>query len=112
MGSTYQDLRALPDAVKRSFGFALDQAQRGGKSPDAKPLQGFGHAGVLEIVENTGGNTYRGVYTVRYEGIVYVLLHVFQKKAKRGISTPRHDIELVKRRLKLAEADYITLRQR
>ena len=105
LGSSLKDLKALPDPVKKSFGFALDQAQRGGRHPDAKVLKGFGDAGVLELVSNVEGNAYRGVYTVRFFGLVYVL-HVFQKKSKRGISTPAKEMNIVFARLKKAESDY------
>ncbi len=76
VGASYKDLKGLPKDVRRVMGFALDQAQRGGKHPDAKPLKGFGGAGVLEIVEDHDRSTYRGIYTVRFEEIIYVL-HVF-----------------------------------
>ena len=84
------------------MGQALDDAQHGEKHPGAKPLKGFGGAGVLEVVEDDWGGTYRAVYTVRFANAVYVL-HAFQKKAKRGKATPRKDIELVKTRLKQAK---------
>jgi len=87
------------------MGHALDVAQRGGKHPDAKPLRGFGGAGVLEIVDDYDRDTYRTVYTVRFAGAVYGL-HAFQKKSKTGISTPKPEIDLVRRRLKLAQEDY------
>ncbi len=77
----------------------------GGKHPDAKPLKRFGGAGVLEVVDDYDGDTFRAVYTVRFAGVVYVL-HAFQKKSKSGISTPKHVIELVRSRLKEAEVDY------
>ena len=80
-------------------------AQTGNKHPAAKPLKGFHGAGVLEVVEDHRGNTYRAVYTVRLAAVVYVL-HAFQKKSKKGIATRQHDIEVIKERLKLAEADY------
>ena len=69
----------------------------------AKPLKGLGGAGVLEVVENDTGGTYRAVYTVCFEEAVYVL-HCFQKKSKRGIATPKPDIDLIHERLKIAEA--------
>ena len=87
------------------MGHALDVAQLGGKHPDAKPLAGFGVAGVLEVVEDFAGDTYRGVYTVRFAGAVYVL-HAFQKKSKRGIRTPQRDVDLIKERLKRAEQEH------
>jgi len=105
IGSSHSDLKELPDEVRRVMGYALDYAQRGGKSPDAKPLQGFGSAGVLEIVEDYDGDAYRTVYTVRFAGAVYVL-HVFQKKSRKGIATPKQEIDLVKTRLKRAEEHY------
>jgi phage-related protein len=104
IASSQKDLRAFPEDVKDVMGFALHLAQAGGKHAAAKPLAGFG-GGVIEVVDDHDGDTYRAVYTVRFEGIVYVL-HAFQKKAKRGIKTPQPDIELVRSRLSLAQADY------
>ena len=95
----------MPQSVKNVFGFAIRAAQRGARHPDAKPLKGFGGAGVLEVVENFDGDTYRAVYTVKFAGIVYVL-HVFQKKSKRGAKTPKTDLDLIKSRLKDAEKKY------
>jgi len=83
----------------------LFDAQTGGKHPDAKPLKGFKGAGVLEVVADDDGNTYRAVYTVKFAGVVYVL-HAFQKKSKSGIKTPPEEIEKVKSRLREAEKDY------
>jgi phage-related protein len=91
--------------ARRDIGYALSFAQRGEKHPSAKPLKGFRGAGVLEIVEDHRGDTYRAVYTVRFAKFVYVL-HAFMKKSKSGIKTPQHEIELVERRLKAAETDY------
>jgi phage-related protein len=102
MGSSRKDLRAMPKAVRYVFAFALLMAERGLKHPDAKPLRGFGGAGVLEVVEDHDGNTFRAVYTVRFEEAVYVL-HCFQKKSKTGAKTPQQDIDLIKQRLKDAE---------
>jgi phage-related protein len=102
VGSSLEDVRGFPDAVKRTVGYALYLAQAGGKHPDAKPLTGFGGAGVLEVAEDFTGDTYRAVYTVRLAGAVYVL-HAFQKKAKRGIATPRRDLDLIRARLRRAE---------
>jgi len=79
--------------------------QKGEKPAAAKPLKGFGGAGVLEIIENFIGDTYRAVYTVKFAKVVYVL-HCFQKKSKRGIETPKHEIDLIKQRLKEVEEDY------
>ena len=105
IGSSLDDLREFPEDVKRVMGFALRRAQDGGKHVNAKPLKGFGGAGVLEIVEDKDGNTYRGVYTVKLAGVVYVI-HAFQKKSTKGISTPKHEIDLIKDRLKRAEEHY------
>jgi phage-related protein len=102
VGSSLEDLWELPAAVQRFIGFALRRAQDGGKHPDAKPLKGFSGAGVLEIVEDHDGETYRAVYTVRFADAVYVL-HVFEKKSKKGIATPKHELDVVRARLKEAE---------
>jgi phage-related protein len=102
VGRTQEDLKEFPVAVRRDIGFALYFAQMGDKHPSAKPLKGFGGAGVLEVVEDFDGNTFRAVYTVRFADAVYVL-HVFQKKSKKGIATPKQEIELVHKRLQIAE---------
>lgn len=102
IASSLKDLKEMPEDVRRFFGVALFMAQAGGKHPDAKPLKGFSGAGVLEIVEDHDGDTYRAVYTVRFADVVYVL-HVFQKKSKTGIATPQAEIEKIKARLKMAE---------
>jgi phage-related protein len=105
IASSKKDLIAMPDPVQDNFGFALFQAQIGEKHDDAKPLKGFKGSGVLEIVDDFDGDTYRAVYTVRFAEVVYVL-HVFQKKSKHGIATPKQDIELVEQRLKTAQEHY------
>ena len=92
----------LPEEVIDTFGYALHLAQSGKKHEQARPLHGFGSAGVLEMVEDWRGNAYRAVYTVRYAAAVFVL-HVFQKKATSGIATPKPDMELIRERLKAAE---------
>lgn len=102
MGSSYKDLLEIPSDVQSMMGYALYLAQVGEKHEDAKPLKGFKGAGVLEIVDDFQGDTYRAVYTVKLEFAVYVL-HVFQKKSKSGIATPKQDIDLIEKRLKLAE---------
>lgn len=94
----------MPEDVIDVFGFALHLAQTGKKHANAKPLRGFGGAGVLEVVEDHLGDTYRAVYTVKIDDAVYVL-HCFQKKSKQGIETPKHDIDLIRERLKAAQAD-------
>jgi phage-related protein len=94
----------LPRRVVK-IGFALSFAQNGREHPSAMPLKGFHGAGVLEIVEDCRGDAYRAIYTVRFASAVYVL-HAFKKKSKSGIATPRHEMELVERRLKAAETDY------
>jgi phage-related protein len=105
VGSSREDLSEFPDEVKRVMGFALHLAQTGGKHVDARPLKGFKGAGVLEVVDEHDGNAYRAVYAVRFANSVYVL-HAFQKKSRRGIATPKTEIELVKQRLKRAEQDH------
>jgi phage-related protein len=102
VGTSLKDLREFPEAVQDDMGYALYVAQRGGKHQDAKVLSGFGGAGVVEIIKDHRGETFRAVYTLRYAGRVYVL-HAFQKKSKTGRETPRRDIELIKQRLREAE---------
>jgi phage-related protein len=87
------------------MGFAINDAQNGVEHPRAKALKGFGGRSVLEVVDDEDGDTYRAVYTVRFAGAIYVL-HAFQKKSKKGIETPRHEIDVIKSRLKVAEAYY------
>lgn len=101
IGSSKRDLVALPDEVVDVFGYALYLAQIGRKHAQAKPLQGFGGAAVLEVVEDRRGNAYRAVYTVRFEERVFVL-HVFQKKSRSGSATPKPDLDLIRERLKVA----------
>lgn len=103
VGSSKRDLLALPADVRRFFGHVLDFAQHGKKHKDATVLKGFGGAGVLEIVEDDEGGTYRAVYTVKFKQAVFVL-HVFQKKSKAGIATPKPDMDMIRSRLKVAEA--------
>jgi len=105
VGSSRDDLRLFPEDVRNRVGGALWEAQLGRKAPYAKPLRGFGDAGVLEVVDDHDGETYRAVYTVRFVGIVYVL-HAFQKKSRRGIATPKSDIALIRKRLQRAREDY------
>jgi phage-related protein len=102
VGGSRRDLLSLPDPVVDLFGYALYLAQAGKKHNQAKPLKGFRSAGVLEIVEDWDRSTYRAVYTVQFEGVVFVL-HVFQKKSKRAAATPKADIDLIRERLKVAE---------
>jgi phage-related protein len=99
VGASKKDLLALPEAVRSTFGFALNLAQHGEKHGDAKVLRGSGGAAVLEVIENDIGGTYRAVYTVKFEVAVFVL-HVFQKKSRRGIETPKDDLDLIRNRLR------------
>jgi phage-related protein len=103
--SAKRDFMAFPSRVQDSFGFQLYLAQAGQHPPSAKPLKGMGKA-TFELIDNFDGNTYRAVYTVRFAEAVYVV-HAFQKKAKRGDKTPRKEIELIARRLKDAQSDYV-----
>jgi phage-related protein len=103
VGSSKKDLLTMPEDVIDVFGFALHLAQMGKKHDQAKPLKGFGGASVLEVVEDHMGDTYRAVYTVKIAEKVYVL-HCFQKKSTKGIETPKHEIDLIRERLKAAQA--------
>ena len=102
VGSSKKDLMSLPEPVRDVFGYALHLSQDGKKHPQTKPLKGFGGAGVLEIVEDHFGNTYRAVYTVKFVDRVYVL-HCFQKKSTSGIQTPKPDMDLIHECLKVAQ---------
>lgn len=110
IGSSHKDLMALPADVRRFFGFALLLAQSGDKHDAAKVLKGFGGAGVIEVLEDDVGGTYRAVYTVRFPEAVFVR-HCFQKKSKRGIATPKEDMDIIHARLKIAEAHAKELRK-
>ena len=101
IGDSRKRLRTFPEDVKDDVGTALFWAQKGAKHPDAKPLSGFGGAGVLEVVEHHRGDTYRAVYTVKFAERIYVL-HCFQKKSRSGSQTAHHDIDLIRERLKQA----------
>ena len=103
ISSSKKDLMALPLEVRKFFGHALDFAQRGDKHDAAKLLKGFGGAGVLELVEDDQSGTYRAVYTVKFAEAVFVL-HCFSKKSKRGMETPKEDMDIIRARLKVAEA--------
>ena len=105
VGSSLEDLKDFPEEVQQVVSYALYLAQCGDKHPSAKPLKGFKGAGVLEVVEDFDGDTYRAVYTVKLAGVIYVL-HAFQKKSKQGIATPKKDIELIEIRLKRAKEHY------
>ena len=110
IGSSRKDLLDLPADVRRFFGFALSLAQAGDKHDAAKVLKGFGGAGVLEVLEDDIGGTYRAVYTVKFVEAVFVL-HCFQKKSKRGIATPKEDMDIIHARLKIAETFVKELRK-
>tara|TARA_B100001123_G_scaffold382018_2_gene452857 strand:- start:4487 stop:4858 length:372 start_codon:yes stop_codon:yes gene_type:complete len=105
IGSSLDDLKAFPEAVRQDVGYALHLVQHGEKPVSAKPLKGFKGAGVLELVERHDGDTYRAVYTVKLAGRVYVL-HAFQKKSKKGIATPKPEIDKIKQRLAVAEQEH------
>ena len=102
VGSSKRDLMALPGTVVDVFGYALYLAQISRKHPQAKPLKGSGSAGVLEVVEDKEGSAYRAVYALRFSERVFVL-HVFQKKSKRGVATPKPELTLIRDRLRRAE---------
>ena len=105
IASSKKDLEGLPGAVKEMFIHGLGLALIGEKHPDAKPMKGFGNASLLELRERYKGDAYRTMYTVKFEKAVYVL-HVFKKKSKSGIATPKQEIELIKARLKMVESHY------
>jgi phage-related protein len=105
IASSKRDLQALPKEVRRTIGLALWEAQAGKLPVDAKVLQGFGGTSVVEIKAAFDGNAFRAVYTVRFGDFVYVL-HVFQKKSKKGSKTPTDIMDLIRKRLKTAEKDY------
>ncbi len=105
VGSSKKDLKSLPKGVRYVFGYAILLAEMGLKHPDAKPLKGFGGAGVLEVVEDFESDTYRAVYSVKFGHVVYVL-HAFKKKSKAGSKTPPRDMELIVRRLREAETHF------
>jgi len=104
IASSREALRSFPEQVKDAVGYALYLAQIGGRGDAARPRRGFGGAGVVEVIKDFAGDTYRAVYTVTFAGFVYVL-HCFQKKSKRGAETPRRDLGLIQSRLRLAERD-------
>jgi len=104
VGSSKDDLVAFPEAVQEKIGTALSVVQFGGKHPSAKPWRGEG-PGVFEVMADHRGDTYRAVYTVRFQGVVYVL-HAFQKKSPSGIRTSKRDVELIARRLNEARIDF------
>lgn len=105
IASAKKDYAKLSEQIHSEVGYAIYEAQLGHKHPSAKVLKGFGGADVLEIVADDAGGTYRVVYAVRFAGVLYVL-HVFQKKSTKGISTPKHEIDLIKKRLQMARDDY------
>ena len=106
VGSSLDDLKTCPENIMDQIGFAVHLAQIGDKHPHAKPLKGFSGVGVLEVVAQDDGNTYRAMYTVKFKDAIYVL-HVFQKKSRKGIETPKEHMDLVKSRLRMAQDHYI-----
>jgi phage-related protein len=104
IGTALKDLKAFPGEVREAFGYELWLAQAGEHPPSAKPLKGKALAGVIELRKSFDGNAYRTMYIAKLAGRIYVL-HCFQKKSKSGIATPKEQIEIVKRRLKIAIED-------
>lgn len=102
VGSSLRDLRKFPEGARSEAGQAIYLAQKGDRAINAVPLKGFGSAKVLEIVIPEDGDAFRAVYTVKFDTAVYVL-HAFQKKSRKGIKTPLHDLDVVRSRLKDAE---------
>ena len=105
VGTSQKDMRSFPKAVRTAAGHAIYAAQKGETDPAAKPLKGFGGRSILEVVTDHRGDTWRSVYTVRFRDAIYVL-HVFQKKSKSGIATPKRELDLIQQRLAEAELDY------
>ena len=105
MGSSLKELKRFPAKVQNRIGYALGQVQDGDEPNSAKALKGFGGRSVLELIDDFDSDTYRAVYTVRFAEVVYVL-HAFQKKSNKGVATPQHDIELIRSRLRDAEAHF------
>lgn len=95
----------MPDNAQDTFGYALHLAQAGNKHKQTKPLKGFGSAGALEVVEDADGDTFRAVYSVKLGDLVYVL-HCFQKKSRHGTVTPKPDMDVIRKRLKVAKAHF------
>lgn len=111
IGSSLKDLKRFPAKVQNRIGYALGQVQDGDEPNSAKALKGFGGRSVLELIDDFDSDTYRAVYTVRFAEVVYVL-HAFQKKSNKGIATPQHDIDLIKSRLRDAEAHFLSRQRR
>lgn len=105
IGSSRKDLKTFPEDVQANIGYALYAAQCGQEYASVKALKGFGGRSVLEIVTPHEGATYRAVYTIRFKDTIYVL-HAFQKKSKTGVATPKHELDLIRRRLAAAERLY------
>lgn len=108
MGSSLKDVKGFPEEVKDEVGFSLYMAQRGDRAMNVVPLVGFCGTKVLETVIDSDKSTYRAVYTVKFAHAVYVL-HAFQKKSVKGISTPKPDMELIRTRLRVAEQHHAEL---
>ncbi len=105
IGSSKKNLQELPKEIQREIGHSLHLAQIGQEDSDSKPLKGFGSANVREIIRNDSEGTYRAVYTLEFKDIIYVL-HVFKKKSKTGIETPKQEMELIRNRIKMAQCIY------
>ena len=111
VGSSQDDVREFPEEVRKEVGFAIYAAQGGGKAINVTPMLGFNGAGVLEVISNFDGDTFRAVYTVRFGEAIYVL-HAFKKKSVRGIATPKKELKLIERRLELAKQAHFSQEQR
>lgn len=105
LGSTLKELKKLPPAVKEVFAHGIHLATIGSAHVDSKPLKGFGGRSVVEIIGNGRGETYRAIYTVKYQECIYVL-HVFKKKSTKGISMPKKEQKVLEERIKTASAHY------
>ncbi|MGD2062979.1 MAG: type II toxin-antitoxin system RelE/ParE family toxin [Nitrospirota bacterium] len=101
IGSSRKDLQKFPQAVRDDVGYDLYTVQLGRTPASAKPLKGLG--GVMELVERYDKDTYRAVYIANLGDTIYVL-HCFKKKSKRGIATPKEEMEVIRQRLRYAQA--------
>ena len=105
-GRALDDMKAMPDAVRGGFGHALWEIQNGITPSSASPFELSTANEIMKLTERHDGDTYRCIYAAKFEKAVYVL-HVFQKKSKSGIATPKQEIDLVYQRLERAKADYV-----
>ena len=105
VASSKKDLKEMPLKIRERFGFGLYQVQLGRRPENSKILRGFGSSNVSELITEIEDGTFRAVYTIEFENAIFVL-HVFQKKSKSGIETPKKEKELINNRIKLAQQEW------